>query len=52
MWDYAVEHAVYLKNRVLTAAVKEKTPYEVYTGRKPAVNNLQVFRCIVYLVNP
>jgi hypothetical protein len=21
MWDYAVEHAVYLKNRVLTAAV-------------------------------
>src|SRR6266487_3600785 len=51
-WDYAVEYAVYLKNRVLTAAVQGRTPMEAYTGRKPAVSKLRVFGCAAYPVNP
>ena len=46
-----VEHAVYLKNQVLTATVLGRTLIEAFTGRKPAVSKLRVFRCTVYLVN-
>ena len=52
LWDYAVEHAVYLKNRVLTDAVPGRTPIEAFTGRKPAVSKLRVFGCAAYPINP
>jgi hypothetical protein len=49
MWDYAIEHAVYLKNRMPTAALPHGPnnnttknhnkwpvmPYKAYTGKKP-----------------
>jgi hypothetical protein len=51
MWDYTVEHAVYLKNRVLTDVVLGRTLFEAFTDRKPAVSKLQVFGYIVYPIN-
>jgi hypothetical protein len=52
MWDYAVEHAVYLKNRVLTDTVPGRTPFKAFTDRKPAVSKLRVFGCAAYPINP
>jgi hypothetical protein len=52
LWDYAAEHAAYLRNRVLTAAVKKKTPIEAYTGEKPMIRKLRIFGCAVYPIVP
>jgi hypothetical protein len=52
LWDYAVEHVAYLRNRVLTAAVKKKTPIKAYTGEKPMIHKLRIFRCAVYPIVP
>lgn len=35
LWGEAVNHVVYVLNRVNTKALKESTPYEMWTGRKP-----------------
>ena len=52
LWDYATEHTAYLRNRVLTAIVKKKTLFEAYTGNKPTIRNLKMFRCVVYPIIP
>lgn len=41
-WAEAANHAVYLKNRSVASGL-EKTPYEIWTGRKPNLTNLRVF---------
>ncbi|KAI1000860.1 hypothetical protein K3495_g7339 [Podosphaera aphanis] len=48
LWDYAIEHAVWIKNRVPTAALpfgqfQKKTPFEAYHGKLPSLKNLKVF---------
>jgi hypothetical protein len=55
MWDYAVEHAVWLKNRVPTSALlygdedvnvaTSITPYRAFTGNYPDFDKLRVFGC-------
>ena len=47
-WAEALATAVYLRNRSPTKAVSGLTPYEAWTGRKPAVNHLKVFGCVTY----
>ena len=48
-WAEAVEAAAYIRNRTLTTALKgNKSPLEVWSGRKPDVSNLRVFGCIAY----
>ena len=44
----ALATAVYLRNRSPTKAISGLTPYEGWTGRKPAVNHLRVFGCVAY----
>ena len=39
---------MYLRNRSLTNSVDRSTPYEAWSGRKPAVNHLKVFGCVTY----
>lgn len=51
-WDEAVNVSVYLQNRCYTSANEEKTPFEVFTGRKPGVKHLKVFGCICYTFVP
>ena len=40
LWGEALNHAVYLKNRTWTRALKGTTPYEVLTGSKPDLSTL------------
>ena len=44
MWMYALRTAMYLLNRVPGKAVS-KTPFELWTGRKPSLRHLHVWGC-------
>ncbi|KAG7307913.1 hypothetical protein JYU34_006528 [Plutella xylostella] len=41
-WAEAVNTAVYLRNRTLASGL-QKTPYELWSGRKPDLSHLRVF---------
>ena len=47
-WAEAVNVSAYLQNRSHTSVVEKKTPFEVFTGRKPGVKHLRVFGCVCY----
>jgi hypothetical protein len=47
-WGYALESACYLLNRVFSKSV-EKTPYEIWTGRKPVLSHLRIWGCPTYV---
>ena len=47
-WVEAVFTIVYLLNRSPTIAVQQKTPKEAWSGRKPKVSHLKVFRSTAY----
>jgi len=51
-WAEAVYTAVYILNRCPTKAVKDKTPVEAWSGRKPSAKHLRVFRSIYYIHVP
>jgi hypothetical protein len=63
MWDYAIEHAVWLKNRVPTIALLYRdedinmsisiTLYRAFIGDHPNFEKLRVFGCkaIPYKIN-
>ena len=57
MWDYAVEHAVWLKNRLPTSALPygayfdAATPFQAYHGHKPDLESLRIFGCAAHSVN-
>ncbi|GJU60323.1 retrovirus-related pol polyprotein from transposon TNT 1-94 [Tanacetum coccineum] len=44
LWIYALKTAVYLLNRVPRKLVP-KTPFELWTGRKPSMRHLHVWGC-------
>ena len=48
-WGEAARHAVYLLNRLSTKAMGEKTPYEVWNGRRPHLGHLKVFGCLAHM---
>ncbi|GFW41584.1 uncharacterized protein TNCV_4035011 [Trichonephila clavipes] len=50
-WAEALVCFTYAKNRIFHK-FKNKTPYELYFGRKPTVSNLKVFGCHVYVGTP
>ena len=48
-WAEAVECAAYIRNRLPTTALREKkTPFEMWSGRKPNISHLKVFGCTAY----
>jgi len=47
-WPEALSTAVYLQNLSLTKAVKGMTPFEAWTGEKPNIKHLKIFRYAVY----
>ena len=63
MWDYAIKHAIQLKNRVPTAALLYRdedinvaisiTPYKAFTSNYPDFDKLQVFgyKAVLYKIN-
>ena len=48
LWGETVRHATYLINCIATRSLKDSTPYEVYRGRNPNINQLRIFGCIGY----
>jgi transposase InsO family protein len=51
LWDEAVAHAAYLRNRAPTRALEGKTPYEAWYRRKPSVAHLREFGCDVWILD-
>nr|KAJ0211523.1 hypothetical protein LSAT_V11C400159000 [Lactuca sativa] len=49
LWGEAVSHSVYVLNKAQTKALKEVTPYEKWTGRKPHIAHLRVFGCVAHM---
>ena len=44
LWGEAIKTAAYILNRVPSKAVA-KTPYELWTSKKPSIRNLHVWGC-------
>ncbi|KAJ7972126.1 Retrovirus-related Pol polyprotein from transposon TNT 1-94 [Quillaja saponaria] len=44
LWGEAIKIALYILNRVPSKAVP-KTPFELWTGRKPSLNHFRVYGC-------
>jgi hypothetical protein len=40
---------VYVLNRAYTRSVDERTPYEAWFGKKPSVEHMRIFGCIVHI---
>ena len=51
-WAESVNTAVYLHNRSPTSALKDKTPFESWFGKKPNVSNLKVFGSVCFVHTP
>ena len=51
-WAEVVACAVYLSNRSPTRSVWGKTPQEAWSGRKPGITHLRVFRGIAHVHVP
>ena len=47
-WGYALETAAFTLNRVPSKAV-EKTPFELWTGKRPSVSFLKIWGCEAYV---
>ncbi|CAL8990056.1 unnamed protein product [Prunus brigantina] len=52
LWVEAVHTAVYLLNRCPTKALRDKTPFEAYSTRKPGVAHLKVFGSVCFVHKP
>ncbi|GJR46328.1 ribonuclease H-like domain-containing protein [Tanacetum coccineum] len=50
-WAKAVNTACYVQNRVLVTKPHNKTPYELFLGRKPALDFMRPFGCPVTILN-
>nr|GFC85558.1 ribonuclease H-like domain-containing protein [Tanacetum cinerariifolium] len=50
-WAEAVNTACYVQNRVLANKSQNKTSYEIFNGRTPAIGFLKPFGCHVMILN-
>jgi len=51
LWDQAIAHANYLRNRAPTWVLKGLTPYEAWHGHKPDVSHLREFGCDIWILD-
>lgn len=51
-YEEAVNWFVFVQNRSPTLIVKDKTPEEVWSGRKPSIHFFRVFGCIGHVHVP
>ena len=47
-----VETSCYLVNRSPSSMLEDKTPHEVWTGKKPSLSHIRVFGCDAYVHVP
>ena len=45
LWGEAIHTAIHTLNRCPTKVVEGKTPYEVWTRKKPNMSHLKIFGC-------
>ena len=48
LWNYAISHAVFIINRIPSAAMSFKIPYELLYKCKPDFSILKVFGCLCF----
>ena len=51
LWDEAVAYATFIRNRSPTRALKGKTPYEAWIGKKPDASFIREFGSDVWVLN-
>ncbi|GJV27490.1 putative ribonuclease H-like domain-containing protein, partial [Tanacetum coccineum] len=51
LWAEVVNTVYYVQNRVLIIKPHNKTPYELFLGRKPALSFIRPFGCLVTILN-
>ena len=49
LWAEAVNTYEYVLNRSFTKILKDSTPYEKWSGRKPSIDHLRVFGSVVHV---
>jgi hypothetical protein len=52
LWAEAARTVVYVQNRSPRCVLGNKTPKEMFTGKKPEVNHLRIFGCPMYVHVP
>jgi len=50
LWEYAINHSTYLRNRAYTKSLKSQTPYEKWFKKKPNVSHLREFGAPVWVL--
>jgi hypothetical protein len=48
-WALAMDVAVYCRNRSPTTSLDDRTPYEAWHGKKPAIAHMRVFGCLAFV---
>ena len=51
-WGEAVQHSVYVLNRLPTRALSNNTPCEAWPGSKPDISHIRVFGCCAFMKVP
>ena len=52
LWAEAARTAMYVQNHTLHRVLKNKTPKEFFSSKKPKVIHLRIFDCPVYVHIP
>ena len=50
LWEYAIAHSSYIRNRTYTTSLQNKTPYEIRFKQKPNVSHLREFGSPVWVL--
>jgi len=50
LWEYALQHAAYIRKRAPAKSLPGTTPYEAWHGQKPDISHLREFGCPVYVL--
>ena len=51
LWAEALNTSCYIINRCMIRPILNKTPYELFKGRRPNIMHLRVFGCKCYVHN-
>ena len=51
-WAEAAMTAIYIKNRLPSPKIQDKTPFEIMYKSKPSVKHMRVFGCRAYVLTP
>jgi len=50
LWEQAIAHTAYVRNRAYSSAIKVATPYESWFNKKPDVSHLCEFGALVWIL--